>query len=86
MPTTTECALGFAVAATLLEGYFIGADRQGLLFVRSALHLETLDMRGGCLLMVHNPLVELIELGVLLAGVFRLLRGVLGLIRSGMNN
>jgi hypothetical protein len=63
MPTTTEWALGFAVAATLLEGYFIGADRHGLLFVRSAFHLETLNMRGGCLLMVHNPLVELIELG-----------------------
>ena len=78
MPTKAEWILGFASAATILEGYFIGLDRRGLLFAHGPLHVETLNMLGGCILTVHNPLVEVEVLGVLLAGFYRLLRGVIG--------
>jgi hypothetical protein len=82
MPRTAEWLLGFASAATLLEGFFIGADRQGLLSVHGPFELETLNMSGGCIVTVHNPVAEVIVLGVFLTGVYRGIRGVLSLIRS----
>ena len=82
MPRTEEWLLGLASAATLLEGFFIGADREGLLIVRGPFHLETLNMRGGCIVTPHNPLVEVIVLGVFLTGVYRGIRGILSLSRT----
>ena len=82
MPRTEEWLLGFASAVTLVEGFFIGADREGLLSVHGPFHLETLNMRGGCIVTVHNPVVEVIVLGVCLTGVYRGIRGVLGAIRN----
>jgi hypothetical protein len=82
MPRTAEWLLGFASAATLLEGFFIGADREGLLSVHGPFHLETFNMPGGCIVTVHNPVVEVIVLGVFLTGVYRGIRGVLSSIRG----
>ena len=82
MPRTEEWLLGFASAATLLEGFFIRADREGLLFVHGPLHLETLNMRGGCIVTPHNPLVEMVVLGVFLTAVYRGIRGILESVRG----
>ena len=63
MPTMADWTLGFATAAVALEAFFTNTDRQGLLIIRGPLHVESLNMPGGCLPTVHYPLVELILLG-----------------------
>jgi hypothetical protein len=82
MPRTEEWPLGFATAGTLLEVFLIGPDREGLLFIHGLFHLETLNMRGGCIVTVHNPLLEVIVLGIFLTGVYRGIRGILSSVRS----
>jgi hypothetical protein len=82
MAKVEEWLLGFASAATtLLEGYFIRADREGLLFARGPFHFETLNISSGCIVSVHYPLVELIVLGVTLTGAYRGLNRILNAIR-----
>lgn len=77
----SQWILGFVSAGVLLEGFFIGADREGLMIVRGPLHIETLNMAGGCLVTVHNPLMEVFVLGVLFAGVLRVIRFTLDQLR-----
>ena len=82
MARVEKWLLGFASAATRLEGYFISADREALLFVGGPFHFETLNMPSGCIVSVHYPLVELIVLGVTLTGAYRGLNRILNAIRD----
>jgi hypothetical protein len=81
IPTTAEWSLGFVGAVVLLERFFIDAYRQGLMIHGGLFRVETLNMPGGCLVTVDYPLLEVLALGVLFAGILRVLRVMLDVLR-----
>lgn len=82
IPTTAEWSLGFVSAVVLLERFFIGAYRQGLMIHGELFRVETINMRGGCIVTVDYPLLEVLALGVFFAGILRVLRVMLDVLRS----